>query len=182
MSASLLPRSSAVSACIAGLLGIALLVAAPARAESTGPVGTVSGLPIPRFVSLKTEKVYVRQGPTKQHAVSWVFQRASLPVEITAEFEVWRRIRDADGAEGWVYHSLLSGKRTALITPWAKGEELDLRTEGEADAPIAARLEAGVLATVRGCDGTWCRISGHGFDGFIEQEKLWGVYPGENFD
>jgi SH3-like domain-containing protein len=161
---------------------LAFLLAAPATAASDGPLGPVSGLPIPRFVSLKTDRVNVRQGPTKEHGVAWIFQRGSLPVEITAEFETWRRIRDADGAEGWVYHSLLSGKRTVVVTPWTKEEAIELRTRAEAAAPVSALLEPGVLASVRACDGNWCRIEGNGFGGYLEQEKLWGVYPGENFD
>ena len=171
------PVPKAALACL-----IAFLASAPALAASDGPLGPVSGLPIPRFVSLKTEKVNVRQGPTKEHGVAWIFQRGGLPVEITAEFETWRRIRDADGAEGWVYHSLLSGRRTGVVAPWTKGDAIELRWRAEAAAPVAALLEPGVLASVRACDGTWCRIEGSGFDGYLEQEKLWGVYPGENFD
>src|SRR5687768_13238380 len=97
----------------AAVLGPASL--APAQAEPSAKA--VSGLPIPRFVSLKTNQVNVRAGPTKDHGVAWVFNRSGLPVEITAEFETWRRIRDWEGAEGWVYHSLLSGRRTATIAP-----------------------------------------------------------------
>ena len=126
--------------------------------------------------------MHVRQGPTKEHGVARIFQREGLPVEITAEFETWRRIRDADGAEGWVYHSLLSGRRTALIAPWTGEEPIELRTHGEATAPVSALLEPGVLVTVRGCDGAWCRIDGRGFGGYLLQDKLWGVYPGENLD
>jgi len=77
---------------------------------------TSSGLPIPRYVSLKSDHVNVRAGPTKDNDVAWVFTRSGLPVEITAEFENWRRVRDSEGAEGWVYHSLLSGRRTAVVT------------------------------------------------------------------
>ena len=74
-----------------------------------------AGLPVPRFVSLKADRVNVRGGPDKDHDVSWIYTRVGWPVEITAEFENWRRIRDSDGSEGWVYHSLLSGKRTAAV-------------------------------------------------------------------
>ena len=84
-------------------------------AHAAEQAGTASGLPVPRFVSLKSDKVNVRAGPTKDHDVAWVYSRAALPVEVTAEFENWRRIRDWEGAEGWVYHSLLSGRRTALV-------------------------------------------------------------------
>src|SRR4051812_41650183 len=103
---------------VAALLG----AIAPAKAASEGPNGTASGLPIPRFVSLKSDRVNVRGGPTKDHDVAWVYTRAGLPVEITAEFENWRRIRDWEGAEGWVYHSMLSGRRTALVTPKSKDD------------------------------------------------------------
>jgi SH3-like domain-containing protein len=77
---------------------------------------TSSGLPVPRYVSLKSDHVNVRAGPTKDNDVAWVYTRSGLPVEITAEFENWRRVRDSEGAEGWVYHSLLSGRHKAGAT------------------------------------------------------------------
>src|SRR5262249_52520079 len=99
------------------LLAATVFFCAAALAQSAdAAIGPVTKLPVPRFVSLKTDNVNVRQGPTKEHAVAWIFHRAGLPVEIIAEFEIWRRIRDSEGAEGWVYHSLLSGRRTALIS------------------------------------------------------------------
>jgi len=145
-------------------------------------VGTTSGLPVPRFVSLKSDHVNVRGGPTKDNDVSWIYTKTGLPVEITAEFENWRRIRDSEGYEGWVYHSLLSGKRTAVVTTKSKDELAQLHDRADDSSAIAAQLEAGVVANVRRCSGTWCRISGAGFDGWIEQERLWGVYPDEKVD
>ncbi len=88
-------------------------------------VGSSTGLPLPRYVSLKSDKVNLREGPSKDHRTTWVFERAGLPVEITAESDNWRRIRDSEGTEGWVLQSLLSGRRTALVAPWKK-ETLDL--------------------------------------------------------
>jgi SH3-like domain-containing protein len=145
-------------------------------------VGTTSGLPVPRFVSLKSDHVNVRGGPTKDNDVSWIYTRTGLPVEITAEFENWRRIRDSEGSEGWVYHSLLSGKRTAVITTKSKDGLAQLHDRADESSAIAAQLEAGVVASVRRCSGSWCRISGSGFDGWIEQERLWGVYPDEKVE
>jgi SH3-like domain-containing protein len=141
-----------------------------------------SGLPIPRFVSLKAEKVNVRRGPSSDHAVAWVFQRKGLPVEIVAEFDNWRRIRDSDGEEGWILQNLLSGKRTAVIAPWRKGEALSMFDQANAAAATVARVAAGVVSEVEGCDGQWCEITAGGYDGFIEQSQLWGVYPGESVD
>src|SRR5215471_4030132 len=104
-----------------GVLAVALIAAltCAAAARAAGELGTgpKSGLPMPRFVSLNPDRVNVRGGPTRDHDVTFVYTRAGLPVEITAESDNWRRIRDWEGSEGWVYHSLLSGRRTAVVTP-----------------------------------------------------------------
>jgi SH3-like domain-containing protein len=140
---------------------------------------TMSGLPVPRYVSLKSDHVNVRAGPTKDNDVAWVYTRAGLPVEITAEFENWRRVRDSEGAEGWVYHSLLSGRRTAVVTMKNKDDLASLYESASSSSPVAARLQAGVVAQVKKCDSHWCHIAGNGFDGWIEQQRLWGVYADE---
>jgi SH3-like domain-containing protein len=149
---------------------------------AAGQLGTATGLPLPRYVSLKSDRVNLREGPSKDHRTNWVFQRAGLPVEITAEFETWRKIRDSEGSEGWVLHSLLSGRRTALIFPSRKADSVELFAKPGHRTDAIARVQAGVIGSVRACDGGWCRLSGEGFDGFVEQQNLWGVYPGEKFD
>jgi SH3-like domain-containing protein len=164
--------------CRTVLLLLAVSVAAPALAQAPAD-GRSSGLPVPRYVSLKADKVNVRGGPSRDHDVTWVFTRAGIPVEITAESDNWRRIRDAEGAEGWVFHSLLSGRRTVLIAPSSKTAAFPLYERPDAGTRVIAKLEPRVLGTVRACDKKWCRIFGDGFDGFIEQHLLWGVYPNE---
>ena len=149
--------------------------------EAQRPLGP-SGLPIPRFVSLKAEKVNVRRGPSSEHPVAWVFQRKGLPVEIVAEFENWRRVRDSDGEEGWILQNMLSGKRTAVIAPWKQGQAVALHREPQQAAGLVARVGAGVVAEVSGCDGQWCELTANGYDGYVEQTQLWGVYPGEKVD
>jgi SH3-like domain-containing protein len=143
---------------------------------------TSSGLPVPRYVSLKSDHVNVRAGPTKDNDVAWVYTRSGLPVEITAEFENWRRVRDSEGSEGWVYHSLLSGRRTAVITMKSKDDLASLYERADPTSAIAARLQAGVVAQVKRCAAGWCHIIGNGFDGWIEQQRLWGVYADEKVD
>jgi SH3-like domain-containing protein len=167
------------------VLVAAVMVAASvstARAAGNMANGPVSGLPLPRFVSLKPDKVNVRGGPTRDHEVTWQYTRSGLPVEIIAESDNWRRIRDSDGAEGWVYHSMLSGRRTAVVTAKAKDELVPLHAKSDAQAAVTARLQSGVLAAVKTCTGTWCRIVGSGFDGWIAQDRLWGVYPNEKVE
>jgi SH3-like domain-containing protein len=138
-----------------------------------------SGLPLPRFVSLKADKVNVRRGPSSDHKVAWVFQRKGLPVEVVAEFENWRRVRDSEGEEGWILQNMLSGKRTALVAPWRTGQTVPVFAgTGEASG-LVAKISAGVVTEVDSCSGNWCLITAAGYHGYVEQIMLWGVYPGE---
>jgi SH3-like domain-containing protein len=162
--------------------------AAQAAAEITGSTGQVdkavgpSGLPLPRFVSLKADKINVRRGPSSEHQVAWVYQRKGLPVEITAEFENWRRIRDSDGDEGWVYQSMLSGKRMALVAPWRKQEAVPLYNSPSPTSGLVAMVKAGVVATLEDCTGDWCSVDASGYKGWISQPMIWGAYPGEQVE
>jgi SH3-like domain-containing protein len=162
-----------------GVLALACAMILAPHAALADPVGPVTKLPMPRFASLKTDRVNLREGPSKEHTTKWVYERAGLPVEITAEFEIWRKVRDSEGIEGWVLHSLLSGRRTALVTPNKKGENSKLYARASASADLAATLQSGVIVNIRNCDGAWCLVDGDGFKGYMEQEKLWGVYPDE---
>jgi SH3-like domain-containing protein len=164
---------------LAGSMLVASVTAGFSAKDS--PV-SASGLPVPRYVSLKSDHVNVRAGPTKDNDVAWVYTRSGLPVEITAEFENWRRVRDSEGAEGWVYHSLLSGRRTAVITMKSKDEFAVLHESADENSAVAARLQAGVVAQVKRCTSGWCRVTGNGFDGWMQQQRLWGVYADEKVD
>jgi SH3-like domain-containing protein len=159
----------------------AVPVACTAHAANDQSEG--SGLPLPRFASLKSDHVNVRGGPNKDHEVAWVYTRPALPVEITAEFENWRRIRDRDGTEGWVYHTLLSGKRTAYVAKLKTSPDfVPLYESADRMSPLRAMLEPGVLGSIKRCTGQWCRFVGNSFDGWIEQDQLWGVYPNEKIE
>ena len=160
-------------------MALALVGGVPVAAQT---LGKASGLPLPRYVSLKSNHVNLREGPTKGHRTAWVYQRAGLPVEITAEAETWYKIRDSEGTEGWVLHSLLSGRRTALIAPWKKGEMLKLFSRADESSDTVALLQPAVIGNIRTCSGSWCRIRGDGFDGYIQQGNLWGVYPQEKVE
>ena len=171
--------------CLFSSMGItqeqALETAEP-TVPAAAPAG--SGLPVPRFVSLKSDRVNLRNGPSTEYPTGWVFRRAGLPLEVIKEFDAWRQVRDAEGATGWVLQSLLSGRRTALILPWelkagSTPPQVPIRAgEGE-NAVVVASVEAGVIANLHGCDGRWCRVTIDTYTGYIEQKKLWGVYEGE---
>ena len=140
---------------------------------------------LPRFVSLKFDRVDLRQGPGTDYPAAWVFQRVGMPVEVIGEVADWRQVRDADGTTGWVLGVMLSGRRTALVEPWqlktdpARRAPTAMRVADRDSAAAVAHAEAGVLANVATCDGQWCRVSIGKVRGFIEQAKLWGIAPGE---
>jgi SH3-like domain-containing protein len=165
----------------AALLGLAML-GQTVWAAGDMATGAVSGLPIPRFVSLKSDRVNVRGGPNKDQDVRWVYTHSGMPVEITAEFENWRRIRDWEGAEGWVYHSLLSGKRTAVVITNPKSDLVPLYEKPDANSGEIAKLQPGVLGSLKSCDGEWCQFIGKNFSGYVRQDRLWGAYPNEKVE
>ena len=166
-----------------GLTPEAAYSAEPA-AEAPASTASASGLAVPRYVSLKSDRVNLRNGPGTDYPTGWVYRRAGLPLEVVKEFEGWRQVRDADGATGWVLQSFLSGRRTGLVIPWElkSGSPLPqepIRSSDSENSGMVAKVEAGVIANVHSCDGRWCRVTIDNFAGYIEQKKLWGVYPGE---
>jgi SH3-like domain-containing protein len=161
---------------------LALVAMTTAASAQTAP--GASGLPVPRFVSLKSDRVNMRKGPGTDYPTAWVYRRAGLPVEVIKEFEGWRQVRDADGASGWVLQTFLSGRRTALVLPWevkpgAPPPKIALRDDDSERARPVAMVEAGVIANLATCDGRWCQVSIEKFRGYVEQKKLWGIYEGE---
>ena len=137
--------------------------------------GPETNLPLPRFVSLRAEKANVRRGPSLSHKIDWIFQRKGMPLELTAEFGHWRRVRDSDGAGGWVHFRLLSGVRTVIV----EQDLLALHSRPDPASQINAYAEAGVIAHLGKCNETMCIISAGGSRGWAEKKALWGVRPDE---
>ncbi len=153
----------------------------------TNRIGSNSGLPIPRFVSLKSNDINVRNGPSINQNIKWKFVRKGIPVEIIEEFDNWRRVRDWQGETGWVHGNLLSGKRTAFVKPWGESGTVPLRVDPDDTAKIIAELEPLVLAEISECKQKWCEISGRDlngrtWDGWMEQSQLFGVYADETIE
>ena len=134
-----------------------------------------SGLPIPRFASLRSDEVNVRSGPGTRYPVEWVFKRKGMPIEIVAEYDIWRKIRDWQGASGWVHQSLLTGKRSFIIP----AKPANLHKTPATSAEVVAKLEPEVMGEIRSCAGDWCRVRVSSVSGWIERTGLWGVYKSE---
>jgi SH3-like domain-containing protein len=131
--------------------------------------------PVPRFVSLRSDKVNVRSGPDISYPIEWVLERKGMPVEIVQEKNNWRKVRDIQGTEGWVNQALLSSRRSIIVT----GVVRTLRREAQDAAPAIARAEPDVIGQLLQCEGNWCRVEVNGLRGWLKRTEFWGVYPNE---
>ena len=161
---------------------LAFWPALSAHAQAQEPpgrtTGAVTGLPVPRFVSLKASEVNSRVGPGSEYQIAWVFKRAGLPVEVLAEYETWRQVRDSEGGTGWVAAALLSARRTAIVAPWLKEGTLGV-TSSRSGSSEVARIAPGAIVDIVSCDGETCELYASKQKGWLSQKNLWGVYPGE---
>lgn len=173
-------RSGAIRLILAlAVIGLLASGETTAGAQQNGAaVGDSSGLPVPRFVSLGSDRINVRRGPGTRYPIAWIFVREGLPVEVIAEFEHWRQIRDSEGAVGWVHKNLLSGERTVVVRDGLQA----LHREPYPASPAVARLQPGVIARVDQCRDAWCAVEIGNFDGWVMREYLWGVYPEETVE
>lgn len=137
--------------------------------------GRSTGLPVPRFVSLDSDKVNVRFGPGKQYPIHWVFTQPGIPLEVVAEFDNWRKIKDYEGAEGWILGGLLSSRRTIMV----QGATRELRRTASGKARVLLRAEPGVIGQLFECREAWCRVEVEGRRGWLQRGEFWGTLPGE---
>ncbi len=147
-------------------------------AVAGGPTTAQTDAPLPRFAALRADEVNLRAGPSTDYPVEWVFLRRALPIEITAEYGQWRKIRDFDGSEGWVYKNLLTGRRSVLVT----GAVRTLRHDPTLYSEPLARAEPGVIGRLLACEDGWCKIETAGHQGWLPITHLWGVYDGESVE
>jgi SH3-like domain-containing protein len=150
---------------------------APSPAPAEPSKGTASGLPLPRFVALRSDEVNLRAGPGTRYPIEWVYKRRDLPVEIEREFEVWRLIKDQDGIKGWVHQATLTSRRGFVVT----GTERTLRQQAKPDASAVARLQPGVVGRIRSCEANsdWCQVQVGDYRGWLKRDEFWGTLPGE---
>ncbi|HNS45584.1 MAG TPA: SH3 domain-containing protein [Alphaproteobacteria bacterium] len=160
------------------ILALFVVVATPFAVVAADDNGGVSGLPLPRFASLKSDNVYMRTGPSMDYPIRWIYKREGLPVEIIQEFDSWRRIKDPEGETGWVHKILLSGKKTAQI----KSEEEVLAYDDDDLVRPVAKIENGYLVGLEKCDKRACFATFPPYEGWIEKKYLWGVYASDIFN
>ena len=131
---------------------------------------------LPRFACLRSGEVNVRVGPGSEYPIEWILKYEKMPVEIISEFDVWRKIRDFEGSEGWVHQSMLSGVRMAMLI----GDQTLLKKSPDAQAAALAKIETGVLGRLMECKEGWCRLHIQGYKGWVPRSTIWGLYPSES--
>jgi len=146
-------------------------------APAEPPKGSNTGLPLPRFASLRGEEVNLRSGPGTRYPIEWVYKRRDLPVEIEREFEAWRLVQDQEGVKGWVHQAVLTGRRTFVVTV----AERVVRSEPKDDGAPVARLKVAVIGRIRSCDAgvDWCQVQVQDYRGWLKRTDFWGSAPGE---
>lgn len=153
----------------APLAALSLICLSFAASAETGPD---SNLPVPRFVSLKTEGANGRHGPGVEHRIDWIYQRPGLPLQVTGESGPWRRVRDPSGAEVWMHAQNLDTRLTAIVR---EGDEVAMRRSASESAEVVAYLSPGVIGAVTGCEGEWRRVAVGARVGWTPAEALWGA-------
>ena len=149
--------------------------ALPTWAQSDG---TESERALPRMASLRSKLVNARSGHGTRYPIEWVYKQKNAPVEIIAEFDLWRQIRDWEGSETWVYKPMLSSKRWIKLT---KQGLSNIYAKAEPESKIIAKVENGVIGQVEKCpkDTNFCLIKFASIEGWVEKGDLFGVYPNE---
>jgi SH3-like domain-containing protein len=163
------------------LLAAVVLSTTPAGNAADLPrdaVEGLSGLPVPRFVSLSSGQANMRTGPGERYPIIWLYHRKGLPLKVVKEYGIWREVVDPDGAKGWMHRTMVSGQRTAMVRNGLQG----LRARPEDTAPILWRIEPGVVGTISDCGSNWCRLTVENRSGYIRYEGIWGITPGETLE
>jgi SH3-like domain-containing protein len=152
-----------------------LLVFSFAAALAAPP--TREGGKVLRYVSQRTDKAYMREGPTYAHKVLWQYRHRGYPFAVVAEFDTWRRVRAADGTVGWMAASMLTDQRTVLVTGKGRAKIYSNADGGK----LVALADPGAVAALKACALTNCHIKGDKTDGWIAKDRIWGVAPDEVF-
>ena len=141
-----------------------------ARAEA-GAVGSVTGYPLPRFVSMKATRANARRGPGVNFPIDWTFIMPGIPLKITQEHESWRRVEASDGEGGWMHRAMIAGRRTVEVIE----DNAPMRKRPGEEMWMIARLRTGVVGDLGQCTGDWCHVTVGKYAGWVKKSALWGI-------
>jgi SH3-like domain-containing protein len=133
----------------------------------------------PYWASISAGKAMMRTGPGQNYPATWLYVRADLPIQVVETYPNWRKVSDPGGTTGWMLQRLLSDRRTGLVTG---DSPQPLREDPGEDSKVRYLAEPGVVGRVSKCSGSWCLFDVRGRQGYIRQDQIWGVKPGETLD
>ena len=157
---------------------IILTAASVAAADTTKLTVRGSGLPVPRFGTLKFDEANLRTGPGREYPVLWQYRKAGLPLLVDAEFGIWRKVVDHEGTSGWIHGAGLSLKRMALV----RAHMAEIHDDDDPDSQVIALAERNALVNLESCPRVWCRISTETVKGWIRRQALWGLLADESLE
>lgn len=161
----------------AGVFGLAALFVALAplspHAAEKPDRPTPSGLPVPRWVSLKFDTVNARSAPGDDSRLLFVYHAKGLPVQVVAETQEWRRICDPEKGLAWVHRRTTDGKRAVMrLQP----QPLALHSNANPNARVTAYLASRALAELDRCDKDgWCKLKSGHTSGWAPVSEVWGT-------
>ena len=158
---------------VAGLTGVTNANAQEIKLTVRG-----SGLPVPRFVTLKSSEANLRAGPGLEYPVLWQYRTPKLPVRVDAEFGIWRKIVDHDGTAGWMHGSVLSLSRMALV----KTNMAKIHRNPNPTSALIALAERNALMELQSCPKLWCRVKADNVRGWIKRQAIWGLLQTESLN
>jgi SH3-like domain-containing protein len=161
---------------VRAVAGIAAALVMSVYGETTVCAAGGAEAQLPRFAVLHADKVNLRAGPGDRYPIEWVYLRKDWPVEVIAQFDHWRRVRDWEGTEGWVHEKMVTNRREVIVT----GGVRVMRQSPDHNGGPIARAEPGVMAKLVECRGEWCRIEAGDTAGWVQRSDIWGVYPNES--
>ncbi|MEQ9122551.1 MAG: SH3 domain-containing protein [Alphaproteobacteria bacterium] len=163
---------------LAGFAYVGILISPASAQQDDRVVGKETGLPIPRYVSIRADEANLRVGPGGLFPIRWRLLRRNMPARIEDEEGQWREIVLHDGERGWLYNPLLSGARYLYVT----ADQAPLARKPEAGAQVSAYVQKGVVLRATTCEPGWCEVRKGEIRGWIARDAVWGVLDGERFD
>jgi SH3-like domain-containing protein len=123
------------------------------------------------FMTLRHDKVNLRQGPSKDYPIKIFYKKKFLPVIVQDSSYNFRKIRDHENNSGWVHISQLSIKKAAIVI---NNNEIMFKRATIFSNPVVI-LKEGRLVKISKCKQTWCKVTSGKYNGWIKKDSLWGL-------
>ena len=124
----------------------------------------------PRYASLKKDRVYLRYNASFDAPIKFIYQKKNLPILIIDKHDVWKKVRDIDGEEGWIHTSMISNKETFI-----NEKEQNLLKYKDNNSIVNAIVKRGVVGKIINCREKFCKVKIKTYRGWIEKKFLWGI-------